>query len=41
MLEKSLENYTNSLKNEDFNSNIWKNAIFKLEDVCENCKVAE
>ncbi|WP_417198927.1 hypothetical protein [Bizionia sp.] len=41
MLEKSLENYTSSLENEDFNSEIWNNAIFKLENVCENCRVTK
>lgn len=37
-LNKSLDNYINTLKNSDFNEKIWKNAIFKIEDVCENCK---
>lgn len=38
-LDKSLDNYVSSLKESDFNSAIWKHAIFKIEDVCENCKV--
>lgn len=37
-LNKALNNYIEVLKNNDFNSLIWKNAILKLEDVCENCK---
>ena len=36
-LEKSLDNYIDSLKVNDFNTKIWKNAILKIEDVCENC----
>jgi hypothetical protein len=36
-LEKSLDNYIESLKANDFNSKIWKNALFKIEDVCQNC----
>ena len=33
-LEKALENYIESLKNNDFKSTIWKHALFKIEDVC-------
>jgi hypothetical protein len=36
-LEKSLDNYVDSLESNDFNSKIWKNAFFKIEDVCQNC----
>jgi len=36
-LEKSLDSYIDSLKSNDFNSKIWRNALFKLEDVCQNC----
>src|SRR5258708_9503126 len=36
-LEKSLDNYIESLKATDFNSKIWENALFKIEDVCQNC----
>jgi hypothetical protein len=38
-LEKSLDNYIDALQTNDFTSTIWKNALFKLEDVCENCNV--
>jgi len=38
MLEKALNNYIQSLKKTDFNSEIWKNALLKLDDICENCK---
>lgn len=37
-LGKSLDNYVDNLKTNDFSSKIWKNALFKLEDICENCK---
>jgi hypothetical protein len=39
-LGKALDNYVSNLRENDFNSAIWKNAIFKIEDVCENCKVS-
>ncbi|SIO41517.1 hypothetical protein [Chitinophaga niabensis] len=39
-LNKSLGNYIKDLERNDFNSRIWKNAIVKLEDICENCKVS-
>lgn len=39
-LEKSLNNYVDSLKGNDFEATIWKNALFKIEDVCENCNVS-
>lgn len=38
-LEKSLDNYIDDLKSKDFNTIIWKNAILKIEDICENCNV--
>ncbi|QEH39413.1 hypothetical protein [Chitinophaga sp. XS-30] len=38
-LDKALGNYVDSLKASDFSAVIWKNAIFKIEDVCKNCKV--
>lgn len=37
-LENSLRNYIIRLTEEDINSDIWKKAIFKLEDICNNCK---
>jgi hypothetical protein len=37
-LEKSLDNYVESLKTSDFNATIWKRALFKIEDVCKNCE---
>jgi len=36
-LDGSLDSYVESLKSNDFNSKIWKNALFKIEDVCQNC----
>lgn len=36
-LEKALDNYVDSLKTSGFTTTIWKNALFKIEDVCENC----
>jgi hypothetical protein len=36
-LEKSLENYIDTLRTMDFNSTIWERALIKIEDVCENC----
>ena len=39
-LEKSLDNYVEDLKSNDFKSQIWKNALLKLDDICENCKVS-
>lgn len=39
-LDKSLENYINELHNSDFNESIWKKALFKLEDICENCNAS-
>lgn len=39
-LEKSLDNYTKTLRAEDFNSTIWKRALLKIEDVCENCNAS-
>lgn len=37
-LEKSLHNYLSCLKTNDFETQVWKNALLKLEDICENCK---
>ena len=37
-LEKALNNYVEDLKSNDFSSTIWKNALLKLDDICENCK---
>tara|TARA_R110000868_G_scaffold8606_9_gene44332 strand:+ start:2440 stop:2637 length:198 start_codon:yes stop_codon:yes gene_type:complete len=39
-LEKSLENYVMHLRANDFNSETWKNAISKIEDICENCNTS-
>lgn len=40
-LEKALDNYINNLKVSDISTTIWKHAILKIEDVCENCKIAQ
>ncbi|SKC97569.1 hypothetical protein SAMN05660461_0949 [Chitinophaga ginsengisegetis] len=37
-LEKSIEDYIKRLQGEDWNSVIWKNAIVKIEDICDNCE---
>jgi hypothetical protein len=37
-LEKALDNYVENLKSKDFSSKLWKNALLKLDDICENCK---
>jgi hypothetical protein len=37
-LYKSINKYIDDLTHSDFNSKIWKNAIIKLTDICENCK---
>lgn len=39
-LEKSLDNYVQTLRTEDFTSTIWKRALLKIEDVCENCNAS-
>lgn len=39
-LQKSLKNYINQLRAENFDSKLWKNAIIKLEDICKNCKAS-
>ena len=39
-LEKALDNYVNELKSNDFNSTIWKNALLKLDTICENCQAS-
>lgn len=36
-LEKSISAYADRLKSEPLESEIWKKAILKLEDICENC----
>jgi hypothetical protein len=38
-LNRSLDSYLQRLKDETFDSPLWTNAIVKLEDICENCKV--
>ena len=38
-LGKSLNDYINKLKIEDWSSDLWKHAIVKLEDICDNCSV--
>jgi hypothetical protein len=37
-LYKSLKDYLTDLKNQDVNSDLWKYAFLKLDDICENCK---
>jgi len=37
-IDKALNNYINTLRQNDFSSQIWKNAILKIVDICENCK---
>jgi len=39
-VEKSLDSYVDSLKTNDFNAKIWEKALFKIENVCENCKAS-
>jgi len=39
-IEKSLENYINSLKSNNINDEIWVNALFKIENVCVNCNAS-
>lgn|SRR5574337_341681 len=39
-VEQSLNNYVDSLKQNDFGSEIWQKALLKLEFVCEDCKVS-
>jgi hypothetical protein len=39
-VEKSLDNYVDSLKANDFDAKIWEKAILKIENVCENCKAS-
>lgn len=36
-LEKALSKYVDSLKSSDFSTIIWKNALLKIEDICQNC----
>ena len=36
-LEKSISGYVDVLKIESLDSKLWKNAILKLEDICDNC----
>ncbi|MFA5850959.1 MAG: hypothetical protein WC833_13895 [Bacteroidales bacterium] len=36
-LDKALDKYIQELKSADFNSQIWENALLKIEDICENC----
>lgn len=38
-LNKSLDKYVNELKISDLNSTLWKNAMLKIEDICDNCEV--
>lgn len=38
-LDKSLNSYLKRLRNEKIDTQLWVNAIVKLEDICENCKV--
>lgn len=40
-LEKSLDNYIETLKANDLNSAIWVSALLKIEDVCKNCITAK
>jgi hypothetical protein len=39
-LEKTLNRYIQSLKDSDFDSDIWKNALTKLDDIIKNCGVS-
>jgi hypothetical protein len=38
-LKGALHNYIKSLQEHDFNSRIWKNALLKIKDVCDNCEI--
>jgi hypothetical protein len=37
-LKRSLNDYTASLRQEEFSSRYWRHALTKLEDICENCE---
>lgn len=39
-LGKVLDSYINILEESDFDSNVWENAILKIEDICKNCEVS-
>lgn len=39
-LNRALNSYVELLKRSYFNSPIWKNAILKLEDICDNCEAS-
>ncbi len=39
-LEEVLNNYVANLQHEDFSSILWKNAVIKIADVCDNCQPA-
>lgn len=36
--DKSVKSYLDELTNSDFESQIWKNAIIKLKNICKNCE---
>ncbi len=38
-LDNSIRNYVAQLNAEDWNTPIWKHALMKLEDICDNCNV--
>jgi hypothetical protein len=40
-LEGSLGKYIETLKSNGFESQIWKYALLKLDDICENCKLKD
>lgn len=39
-LNKSLNKYVDELKMSELNSTIWKNAVIKIEDICNNCEAS-
>ena len=39
-LEVSLDNYIDELKSKEMNSQIWKRALKKIENVCQNCNAS-
>jgi hypothetical protein len=39
-LEQALDNYISELKADDCNSTIWKNALIKIQDICDNCAIS-
>lgn len=39
-LQAALEKYKHDLEVNDFDTAIWRNVFFKLDDICNNCSVS-